>query len=86
MGSREVPGRKGVGRRGDGGRRGSTSHRARHESRHQIPAAELGNRDAVARFEREARSTVRIKSEYLARVFDAGTLDAGAPYMDPRGE
>jgi serine/threonine-protein kinase len=41
----------------------------------------LGNRDAVARFEREARSAVRIKSEYVARVFDVGTLETGAPYM-----
>src|SRR6202142_4063325 len=41
----------------------------------------LGNRDAVARFEREARSAVRITSEYVARVFDVGTLETGAPYM-----
>src|SRR5271165_3384743 len=39
------------------------------------------NRDAVARFMSEARSAVRIKSEYVARVFDVGTLESGAPYM-----
>jgi len=41
----------------------------------------LGNRDAVARFATEARAAVRIKSEYVARVFDVGILETGAPYM-----
>jgi serine/threonine-protein kinase len=41
----------------------------------------LGNRDAVARFAREATAMARIKSEYVARVFDVGTLPTGAPYM-----
>jgi eukaryotic-like serine/threonine-protein kinase len=41
----------------------------------------LSNREAVARFASEARSAVRIKSEYVARVFDVGTLDTGAPYI-----
>jgi serine/threonine-protein kinase len=41
----------------------------------------LGNQDAVARFAREARAAVKIKSEHVARVTDVGTLENGAPYM-----
>ncbi|MET0592206.1 MAG: serine/threonine-protein kinase [Polyangiaceae bacterium] len=41
----------------------------------------LTNRDAVARFAREARAAVRIKSEHVARVSDVGTLENGAPFM-----
>ena len=41
----------------------------------------LANAEAVARFEREARAAVRIKSEHVARVLDVGTFDNGAPYM-----
>lgn len=37
--------------------------------------------EAVARFTREARAAVRIKSEHVARVSDVGTLENGAPYM-----
>jgi serine/threonine-protein kinase len=37
--------------------------------------------DAVARFIREARAAARIQSEHIARVFDVGTLDNGAPYL-----
>jgi serine/threonine-protein kinase len=37
--------------------------------------------EAVARFEREARAAVKIKSEHVARVSDVGTLENGAPYM-----
>jgi serine/threonine-protein kinase len=40
-----------------------------------------GNPDAVARFLREARAAVKIKSEHVARVIDVGNLDDGAPYM-----
>jgi eukaryotic-like serine/threonine-protein kinase len=36
---------------------------------------------AVARFLREARSAVQIRSEHVARVTDVGTLDNGAPYL-----
>jgi eukaryotic-like serine/threonine-protein kinase len=36
---------------------------------------------AVARFIREARSAVRLKSEHVARVSDVGTLENGMPYM-----
>jgi serine/threonine-protein kinase len=45
-----------------------------------LPEA-LGNPEAVARFAREARAAVKIKSEHVARVIDVGTLDTGAPYM-----
>ncbi len=37
--------------------------------------------EAVARFLREARAAVRIKSEHVARVTDVGQLANGAPYM-----
>jgi serine/threonine-protein kinase len=36
---------------------------------------------AVNRFLREGRAAVKIKSEYVARVFDVGTLENGAPYI-----
>jgi serine/threonine protein kinase len=36
---------------------------------------------SVARFQREAKAAVRIKNEHVARVFDVGRLDNGAPYM-----
>jgi serine/threonine protein kinase len=41
----------------------------------------LRNQDVVGRFAREARAAVKIKSEHVARVFDVGTLENGAPYM-----
>jgi serine/threonine-protein kinase len=41
----------------------------------------LTNPEIVARFAREARAAVRIKSEHVARVADVGTLENGAPYM-----
>lgn len=41
----------------------------------------LSNDQAVARFVREARAAVRIKSEHVARVSDVGKLENGAPYM-----
>jgi serine/threonine protein kinase len=41
----------------------------------------LSNSDAVIRFAREARAAVKIKGEHVARVFDVGTLETGAPYM-----
>jgi eukaryotic-like serine/threonine-protein kinase len=37
--------------------------------------------EASARFLREARAAVKIKSEHVARVVDVGTLENGAPYM-----
>lgn len=45
-----------------------------------LPEA-LQNKEAVRRFEREARAAVKIKSEHVARVTDVGTLETGAPYM-----
>jgi serine/threonine protein kinase len=37
--------------------------------------------DNVARFEREARAAVRLRSDHVAKVTDVGRLDDGAPYM-----
>ena len=45
-----------------------------------LPEA-LENPEAVARFLREAKAAIRIKSEHVVRVSDVGTLDSGAPYM-----
>src|SRR5580692_5941948 len=45
-----------------------------------LPEA-LGNPEAVARFIREARAAVKIKSEHVARVSDVGQLENGSPYM-----
>ena len=45
-----------------------------------LPEA-LGNADAVARFVREARAAVKIRSEHVSRVFDVSTLPNGAPYI-----
>ncbi len=39
------------------------------------------NPEVVARFAREARACVRIKSEHVARVFDVGTLADGTPFI-----
>src|SRR5262245_38132870 len=39
------------------------------------------NEDAVRRFSREARASVRIQSEHVARVLDVGQLENGAPFM-----
>ena len=41
----------------------------------------LDNPEAVARFSREARAAVRIKSERVARIIDVGRLENGAPYI-----
>jgi serine/threonine protein kinase len=41
----------------------------------------LEQADVVERFAREARAAVKIKSEYVARVSDVGTLETGAPYL-----
>ncbi|MBW2529563.1 MAG: serine/threonine protein kinase, partial [Deltaproteobacteria bacterium] len=43
---------------------------------------ELGaDKEALARFEREARTVVRLKSEHVTRVFDVGRLPNKIPYM-----
>ncbi len=41
----------------------------------------LANADIVARFSREARAAVRIRSEHVARVTDVGQLANGSPFM-----
>jgi serine/threonine-protein kinase len=41
----------------------------------------LDQGEAVARFAREARAAVKIKSEHVAKVTDVGKLENGAPYM-----
>lgn len=43
--------------------------------------AQIASPEAVARFVREARAAVKIRSEHVARVIDVGRLDDGAPYM-----
>jgi len=45
-----------------------------------LPEA-LSNPEAVKRFEREARSAVKIKSEHVARIIDVGALESGAPFI-----
>jgi len=45
-----------------------------------LPAA-LERPDIVARFRREARAAVKIKSEHVTRVLDVGSLDDGAPFI-----
>jgi serine/threonine-protein kinase len=60
---------------------------ARHEQLDQPVAIKfvrddaLGNQEAVARFLREARAAVKLRSEHAAKVLDVGTLESGAPYM-----
>lgn len=43
--------------------------------------AHIASPEAVARFVREARAAVKIRSEHVARVIDVGRLEDGAPYM-----
>ncbi|HKQ68062.1 MAG TPA: serine/threonine-protein kinase [Polyangiaceae bacterium] len=45
-----------------------------------LPAV-LENPEAVARFARESRAAVKIRSEHVARVSDVGRLPNGCPYM-----
>jgi serine/threonine-protein kinase len=45
-----------------------------------LPRA-LASADNVARFEREAKAVVRLRSEHVARVHDVGRLQTGAPYI-----
>jgi serine/threonine-protein kinase len=44
-----------------------------------LPAG-VAHAESLDRFMREARAAARIKSEHVARVFDVGKLDDGAPY------
>ena len=41
----------------------------------------VGDGEATARFLREARAAVKIRSEHVARVIDVGRFENGAPYM-----
>lgn len=43
--------------------------------------ASLNNPEHVERFFREARLTASVPSEHVARVFEAGTFDDGAPFI-----
>jgi hypothetical protein len=48
---------------------------------HHIQPEALQNAEAIARFVREARAAVKIKSEHVARVIDVGQLESGSPYI-----
>ncbi len=37
--------------------------------------------EALARFKREARAAVKLRSEHVARVIDVGQLESGAPFI-----
>ncbi|MDB5212456.1 MAG: Serine/threonine-protein kinase pkn3 [Myxococcaceae bacterium] len=41
----------------------------------------FGDPDTRARFQREARSAVKLRSEHVGRVLDTGTFDDGSPYI-----
>jgi serine/threonine-protein kinase len=45
-----------------------------------LPSA-FENPEALARFNREARAAVKLRSEHVARVLDTGTFESGAPYI-----
>ena len=45
-----------------------------------VRAADLGA-DAIARFEREARLAIKLRTEHVARVLDAGRDEAGDPFI-----
>ncbi len=48
----------------------------------KLPRGEIiANADALARFTREAKAAAQLKSEYVARVLDAGVAEDGSPYM-----
>ncbi len=41
----------------------------------------MAHEQVVLRFSREARAAARIKSEYVARVYDVGSLPSGVPFI-----
>ena len=54
--------------------------------RHQVAVKVLhpesvGSESIVERFSREAQAAARIRSEHVARVLDAGSLESGAPFL-----
>src|SRR5688572_27426498 len=46
-----------------------------------LGAASVGQQEALARFEREARAAAKIKNEHVAQVIDVGVFGEGAAYM-----
>ncbi|APR86721.1 Serine/threonine-protein kinase pkn3 [Minicystis rosea] len=60
---------------------------AMHVELHELRAIKfmlpsmLGDAEGVERFLREARAAVRLKSQHVAKIYDIGRLDTGAPYM-----
>jgi serine/threonine protein kinase len=46
-----------------------------------LPTVAREGGEPVARFMREGRAAVKIRSEHIARVTDVGMLDDGAPYL-----
>jgi eukaryotic-like serine/threonine-protein kinase len=60
---------------------------ARHEALNELVAIKLlrpkaaGDEVHAERFSREARAIIKIKSEHVVRVLDAGTLEGGSPYI-----
>jgi serine/threonine-protein kinase len=48
----------------------------------KFPVARMGNGgDVLARWVREGRAAMRIRSQHVARVYDVGTLETGEPYL-----
>jgi serine/threonine-protein kinase len=41
----------------------------------------MRNKEAVERFQREAKVAAKVKSEHIARVHDVGTVEGGVPYI-----
>jgi len=60
---------------------------ARNQELNELVAVKLlrpkaaGDKVHAERFAREARAIVKIKSEHVVRVLDAGTLESGAPFI-----
>ncbi len=60
---------------------------ARHEELHELRAIKFmlsavrDNPTMIERFLREARATVRLKSEHVVTIYDVGRLPGGEPYM-----
>jgi serine/threonine-protein kinase len=46
-----------------------------------VPQAPGAQSDAVARFVREAKAAIKIRSEHVVRVLDSGKLETGMPYI-----
>jgi serine/threonine-protein kinase len=46
-----------------------------------LAADAMRNKEAVERFQREAKVAAKVKSEHVARVHDVGTVEGGVPYI-----